>query len=349
MKLTFTHPTKEHVTINFGQFTQIVGQNQELKYYIWQLLIWYFDGKKYKEEDLSLFQQAEPQICCSEETVKRNEYQIFSISDVRDIIEQMSYKKGSVSYAYMASKLQTVEVMDELEQMNIHLEKIASKINHNLNLTIGETSYLTETVELQIEQLLTKYFVPRFNYSTYNIAFEFVHNETKLRFFLSMLEEILQQHSRKVLLIFKNLDDYLTYSSFYSICQELERMCQTYPQFHTIIFPSNEGYLYLTPAYIEFVNIISEQIEHFYDFDFMYECYGNTHPSNDRLDEHAFLSSLRKIASYLFCSEIQHISLSMTDFTTLKIVNALYQYRISVPIEIEKTNSMIISYLRDGY
>ena len=46
MRLHFTHPYKGNLDINFGQFTQIIGQNQQLKYYIWQLFMWYFDGKK---------------------------------------------------------------------------------------------------------------------------------------------------------------------------------------------------------------------------------------------------------------------------------------------------------------
>ncbi|MFN8649722.1 CRISPR-associated protein Csn2-St [Streptococcus sp.] len=29
---------------------------------MWQLLIWYFNGKKYSEEDLNIFNQTEPEI-----------------------------------------------------------------------------------------------------------------------------------------------------------------------------------------------------------------------------------------------------------------------------------------------
>lgn len=45
MRLHFTHPYKDNLDINFGQFTQIIGQNQQLKYYMWQIFMWYFDGK----------------------------------------------------------------------------------------------------------------------------------------------------------------------------------------------------------------------------------------------------------------------------------------------------------------
>lgn len=48
MNWSIPHHTLNNVPIHVGQFTQIVGQNVELKYYIWQLLIWYFGGKNTK-------------------------------------------------------------------------------------------------------------------------------------------------------------------------------------------------------------------------------------------------------------------------------------------------------------
>lgn len=50
MRLHFTHPFKDNLDIHFGQFTQIIGQNQQLKYYMWQLFIWYFDGKNIQKK-----------------------------------------------------------------------------------------------------------------------------------------------------------------------------------------------------------------------------------------------------------------------------------------------------------
>lgn len=45
MKMNISHPYKDKISLSFGQFTQIVGQDQQLKYYIWQILLWYFGGK----------------------------------------------------------------------------------------------------------------------------------------------------------------------------------------------------------------------------------------------------------------------------------------------------------------
>ena len=80
MKFFVQHPYKERIELNIGEITQIVGQNKEYKYYIWQILSWYFGGKKYSSEDLSIFDYEEPTILDeSGEIVKRSSYQVLRI------------------------------------------------------------------------------------------------------------------------------------------------------------------------------------------------------------------------------------------------------------------------------
>ncbi|WP_156010054.1 CRISPR-associated protein Csn2-St [Streptococcus ruminantium] len=327
MNLFFTHHTLGRIPIHFGQFTQIVGQNQKLKYYIWQLLIWYLDGKKYREEDLTLFQQAEPEIFLDETVLKRNAFQIISISDVRDIVEQMSYKKGTIGFSYLSSKIQCIEIMEELEAINHHLQKTAQKVSANIDLVIDDTCYEVGNMDVTPEQIVTKQLVPYFKKKLDSIAFEFVPNENKLWFLLQMMDYLLEKQTKSILLVFKNMDDYLGYSSFTRIAQHLEVLCRKYPYFHVMIFPSQEGYLYLNESTIETVNILADQIEHYPALEFLYERYKVSYPSNNPLDKQEFLTSLRKVSSYLFCSEISEVvSLSYRDLLTLKIINTLYQY-----------------------
>ena len=158
MRLHFTHPYKDNLDINFGQFTQIIGQNQQLKYYMWQIFMWYFDGKKYSEEDLSLFNQEEPEILCEGKSLKRNSFSVISISDIQDLLEQMSYKRGTVACDFLKLHLNTVDVMTEVDEINDKLDKISLTVNRNLDLSIKDVTYHTESCVVTSEQLLSKYF-----------------------------------------------------------------------------------------------------------------------------------------------------------------------------------------------
>lgn len=347
MRLHFTHPYRDNLDISFGQFTQIIGQNQQLKYYMWQLLIWYFGGKKYSEEDLSLFNQEEPEILCEGKSLKRNNFNVISISDIQDVLEQMSYKKGTVAFDFMKLKLNTVDVMTEVDEINDKLDKISLTVNQNLDLSIEKVTYHTESCIVTSEQLLSKYFQPYFYYQGKNISFEFINNETKVMFLLEMLKEKLSNDTDKVLLIFKNMDDYLDYSSFIKICETIMQMTTEFPNFYCTIFPSNESYLYVTKETMEYITIVSDFIESLFDLNFMYERFIGRYPSNNIPSKNEFLILLQKNASYLFSDQISYISLGISDMVAIKILNSLYQYDKVVTYPVPRLDPLEISFLKD--
>lgn len=347
MKLSFSHPYKENLSINLGQFTQVVGQNQQLKYYIWQLLVWYFNGKKYSEEDLNIFNQAEPEISTEATILKRNFFDIISISDVQDLTEQMVYKKGTVAFDFMKISLNSVDIINEIDDINDKLDKISLLINDKINLIVGDTCYHTESIYLTIEQLLAKNFTPYFNVLHQNISFEFVDNETKVLIFLEMIEQKLTTHTDHLLLVFRNMDDYLNYSSFVRICQKISNLCDKYPYFYCMIFPSNEGYLYVTKENVEHINIVSDFVEQLYEFRFMYQRFLEQYPSNESPDEDEFLKILQRNSSYLFTQEIEHVSLGVSDLVAIKILNTLYHYDKKLNYTIPMTNPLELHFLQD--
>ena len=79
----------------------------------------------------------------------------------------------------------------------------------------------------------------------------------------------------------------------------------------------------------------------------MYDRFANQYPINQIPDEQDFLTSLRKIGSYLFSSDILHMSLSVEDQVALKILNNLYQYEMKTKFRSESVNPMLLKYLEE--
>ena len=347
MKMNISHPYKDNITLSFGQFTQVVGQDQQLKYYIWQILLWYFGGKKYSEEDLVLFEQNEPKILIDDTVVSRSEFRVIQLSNINDLIEQMEYKKGTIAYDYLKKKINTVEMMEQIENINDHLDRISLLLNQNLNLQLDGIYYHTEAKYFNADQLIQKNFLPYFGQNDKNISFEFVDNKTKFLLFLSMLQVVITDQSEKVLLVLRNMDDYLSYKEFVECCEQLERLTIHCNMLYTISFPSNEGYLHVTKEVLEKINIVSDYVDHFYSLEFMYERFTNQYPINQIPSKQEFLSSLRKIGPYLFSSDILHMSLSIEDQVALRILNNLYQYKMKIKFRIEPVNPMLLKYLEE--
>ena len=347
MKMNISHPYKDNISLSFDQFTQIVGQDQQLKYYIWQILLWYFGGKKYSEEDLVLFEQNEPKILIDDTMVSRSEFSVIQVSNINDLIEQMEYKKGTVAYDYIKKKINSIEIMEQIEKINDNLDRISLLLNQKLNLHIDDIIYHTEAKYFNMDQLIQKNFLPYFGQKDKNISFEFVDNKKKFLFFLSMVEAMVMNGDKKFLLVLRNMDDYLSYNEFVKCCEKMELLTNHSNSLYIVSFPSNEGYLHVTKEVLEEINIVSDYVDHFYSLEFMYERFINQYPINQIPDEQDFLTSLRKVGPYLFSSDILHMSLSIEDKVALKILNKLYQYEMKTKFRIESVNPMLLKYLEE--
>ena len=82
-----------------------------------------------------------------------------------------------------------------------------------------------------------------------------------------------------------------------------------------------------------FVNILSDQVEHLYDVEFMYERVKKHYPSNNFPTREGFRMSLETVTPYLLTKMTRQPSLSLVDSVILNILNQLFHfnYRIRYP------------------
>ena len=114
-----------------------------------------------------------------------------------------------------------------------------------------------------------------------------------------------------------------------------------------MIFPSNEGYLHVTRDNVEHINIVSDFVEHLFEFQFMFHRFLSQYPSNTVPNEEEFLKILQRNSSYLFTQEINHVSLGISDLVAIKILNNLYQYDKKLNYVIPMMNQLELRFLQD--
>ena len=331
MKFFVQHPYKERIELNIGAITQIVGQNKELKYYIWQILSWYFGGKKNSSEDLSIFDYEEPTILdVTGEIVKQSGYHYIDISCFKDLLEQMEYKKGTLAQGYLSKIVNQVDVVAYLEKINEQVELIEGAMNQHINLNSGQAEYHLENQPLTLNQLLSKNFSPFFAIENKNLSFEWVSNTDKLFLFLEMLDRLLSQPTEKYLIVLKNIDSFISEESYDSFYKQISQMVKKYPNLTLILFPSDQGYLKIDEENSKFVNILSDQVEHLYDVEFMYERVKKHYPSNNFPTIEDFRMSLETVTPYLLTKMLRQPSLSLIDSAILNILNQLFHFNYCI-------------------
>ena len=336
MKFFVQHPYKERIELNIGAITQIVGQNKELKYYIWQILSWYFGGKKYSSEDLSIFDYEEPTILDETgEIVKRSSY------------HYMEYKKGTLAQGYLSKIVNQVDIVDHLEKINEQVELIEGAMNQHINLNCGKVEYHLENRPLTLDQLLSKNFSPFFAIENKNLSFEWVSNTDKLFLFLEMLDRLLSQTTEKYLIVLKNIESFVSEESYDSFYKEIGRLVKKYPNLTFILFPSDQGYLKIDEENSRFVNILSDQVEHLYDIEFMYESVAKHYPSNNFPTREDFRMSLEIVTPYLLTKMLRQPSLSLVDSVILNILNHLFHFNYCIRYSQTPDEELLHRYLEN--
>lgn len=326
MKWKISHPYNDFVEIEVGQYTQVVGLNQELKYYIWLLLNWYFGGKKYTENDLSLFDFEEPLIQSEEKILNRKEFKLITIERAEDLHEQLSFKKGTIAYEYLLQILNRVELTSHIEKLNDALEQLSIEINKTAQVEVKDVLYKVDVVDFVKEAVIKNHLIQLVEREGVVVSNELIDNESKFLILLNMLERILEESTDKYLLLIKNAEEYISKRNYQQIVERIIRDSDGYGNLFVLKFITIGGSIALLPHLVECINIIGDYIESLPELDFIYSRYRKHYPLSDVPSEEQFRESLSKICSFLLAKEIGDFSFSVEDKVTLKVLNQLFSF-----------------------
>ena len=343
MKWKISHPYNDFVEIEVGQYTQVVGLNQELKYYIWLLLNWYFGGKKYTENDLSLFDFEEPLIQSEEKILNRKEFKLITIERVEDLHEQLSFKKGTIAYEYLLQILNRVELTSHIEKLNDTLEQLSIEINKTAQVEVKDVLYKVGVVDFVKENVIKNHLIQLVEREGVAVSNELIENESKFLILLSMLERILEESPDKYLLLIKNAEEYISKRNYQQIVERMIRDSDAYGHLFVLNFITIGGSVTLLPNLVECINIIGDHIESLPELDVIYSRYRKHYPVSDVPSEEEFRNSLSKVCSFLLAKEVGEFSFSVEDKITLKVLNQLFSFE-TIEINVESPIRLLSEY-----
>ena len=326
MKMKVTYPSREFVEFEFNHFAQIVGGNQELKFYIFQLINWYFDGKKYSEDDLEIFDFNEPNISIDNHIVSRKKYRVVSIEIMSDIAEQLSLKKGTLAFDYICQIMNQVDLAIQIQKMNDVLQEMICNINDAINIEEDYIKYETEGIEFIKENIIKAHLQSKFHQMEKNISVDLLNNSCKLNLLITILEKILIVSTVDYLLVLRNLGDSISIRELKIIKKRLLKLSQHHDNLSVITFIGYHEPVIFEKGVVEEITIIGERIESLPELEFLYQRFIQYYPLNTVPTMEEFCSSLERIVYYLFEKEWRDVSLSIKDQTTLKVLHQLYDY-----------------------
>ncbi len=277
-------------SINYGQITQICGQNNILKSYIVKSICKFFSSEKYADYEEKYVNNIE-----IDGTVPgRKQWECIKFSNVEDYVLFLQIGKKSVLEKIIKEQLLEFDSQKELNEIDNLLLSIFCRINRTV-LPDGniELQYAQEELFSILAKATVKIRDGRdiHELSQYEIVDEVI----------SMIGNYQDKIPEKRMYIFENVDHILTVEQYRSIVEKCERLSNK-SSVYFIFTTSGRGYLYFSEESFENVNVINDEIFTFDGMEQLRKYVNDNYPMNTY-----FLSE--ELSKYLY-DIVQYISMN---------------------------------------
>ena len=230
------------------QITQICGQNIPVKSFIINSLCKYFSADKYSEYEEKMIDN----ILIDGENPGRKMWECIRVTTIEDIILFLQLGKKSVVNKVIKEYLSSFDNQSELLEIDNILIKIFDRINKEF---LG-----SERIEFQYEPEDILSVVC--NTSIRTREGKDIHELSNVELFdefIDMMERLQLKVPDKRMIIFENIDHFLTAEQYIRFCKKCESIA--YGNNCWFFFSTSlDGYLYCTEKYMESINIVNDEI-----------------------------------------------------------------------------------------
>ena len=265
------------------QITQICGQNVPVKNYIINSLCKYFSADKYFEYEEKMIDN----ILIYGENPGRKMWECMRVSSIEDIIMFMQLGRKSIVNKVIKECLANFDNQAGLEEIDNILISIFDRINKEL---LG-----SERIELQYEAEDILSVVCNTSVKTkdgkdiHELTYEELFNE-----FIDMLGKLQIKMPDKRMIVFENVDHYLTVNQYVGLVKKCENIA--YGNNIWFVFATSlDDYLYCSEKYMESINIVNDEIFSIGNIEKMVEYIGSSYPINKKFDNENIIELLPRI------------------------------------------------------
>lgn len=245
MKVDVTELEKVY-SFELFPITQLCGQNIVKKSYILESFRRYFGNYKYQEGQ----EKWRDNIRIDDNVVGRKYFTVFSIRNMCDIINTIQCSKQSLMVEYLKKLIQNFELQNHMEKINIELGEIFQLLNADVN-QLG-------AVELDYSMADVWDMVQKSDISGSNqTRLDNMNNYELIEIMLNLVEKVLSYNPRKEVIIFEDIDHFLTLCEYKEIIEKLKNVVKKFDVFF-IFTTSLDGYVRCDEDIIEGITVFGE-------------------------------------------------------------------------------------------
>ena len=291
---------------------QIMGNKNYLIRVITEIYFKIFNGYRFSDLDIEAMNGYYPEVRQNGNTLKKNDIIVIKISEIGDILEQLTTKKNSVLIKYILSLSNDLSISKSVDKIDRALTELSISID---NLIKNKTSTVDLSIKTDIDNIDLDKIIKNFidvNFISLDeerIPLWLLKDSEAVDLFINIIRLILDD-GKKTRVIIDRLDSKIELKTYTKLIETLFVLTEEYSNFGIWIIPSTKKGVLVDYRIFSNTYIINEEIIKLGDFQVTYESICRNYPDNNIPTEKEVLKCLLQLfpfhtyeKEYLFTKE----------------------------------------------
>ncbi len=279
---------------------QIIGNNNYLIRTISDIYYKIFSGYRFSDLDIEAMNGYYPEVRENDSVLKKNDIIVVRLSDIDDILDQLTIKKNSILVKYILSLNDRILINKSIEQIDKALVELSICIDNLVEerLSITDMFIRTEINDINLDNIVKNFIDINFvNLDDERIPLWLLTDSQAVNLFLNIIGLILGE-GKKTRVVLDRLDSKMELKEYKKMVEALFVLTERYSNFGIWIIPSCEKGVFVDYRIFNNTYICKEDIIKFGDFEITYESICRNYPDNNFPEKQEVLSSLLQLLPF---------------------------------------------------
>ncbi|MFA5576296.1 MAG: CRISPR-associated protein Csn2-St [Tissierellaceae bacterium] len=309
---------------------QIAGLNEESKRLIVDIYYKVFKGYKFSEVDMEGMNGYYPEIKKDGQIIKKDNNIVIKLTDINDIMEQLSIKSDSILLKYLLSLGGELPVSRALNKVEENLMELSIELDRLIQnkIDMDNVSIITEVSGVDLKKVIKSFVDVNFiDYKNKKKPLWLFKDKDLINLFLNYTRLILEKDNNFIIII-DGIDARIGLDVYKYFIDKLYLLSEKYSNLNIWLIPKTCDGVWVNYEIFDNTYIISDKLITFEDFDITYESICRNYPDNNLPTRFQVLEVLLKILPFHYADKtylqtketvILQVFLKLQDNEPLKI------------------------------
>lgn len=276
---------------------QLIGNNNYLLRVIVDIYYKVFNGYRFSDIDLEAMNEYYPEIRENGKTLNKNDIRVIRISNIEDILNQLTISKNSILFKYILTLNNELIVNKALVKVDQFITELSLILDGLIKERVSteRLGIRTEVSVIDLERIVKGFLEVNFvNKNEERVPLWLLKDSQIVDMFISVVKLILED-DRETRIIIDRMDSKIDLICYNALITELLNLTEQFSNLNILVVPGSKDGVLLDYKIFDNTYIVNDQIISLGDFQITYESICRNYPSNNIPSKQEVLRSLLRV------------------------------------------------------